>query len=109
MTAKELADAKVRFRSSYYDQLESGFGKANLLASFALFRDDPNLINTSLQSFENVTAAQVKAVAAKYLVSSNRTIIDRVPEAKPATAEAKPQNFAVRKGGFPPRSAKDRG
>ena len=90
VTAKELADAKVRFRSSYYDQLESGFGKANLLASFALFRDEPALINTSLQSFENVTAAQVKAAAAKYLVASNRTIIDRVPEAKPAaTAECK--------------------
>jgi hypothetical protein len=26
-----------------------------------------------------VTAAQVKAFAAKYLVSTNRTIIDRVP------------------------------
>lgn len=86
VTAKELADAKVRFRSNYYDQLESGFGKANLLASFALFRDDPGLINTSLQSFESVTAAQVKAAAAKYLVASNRTIIDRVPEAKPAAA-----------------------
>ncbi len=85
VTAKELADAKVRFRSSYYDQVESGFGKANLLASFALFRDEPALINTSLQSFENVTAAQVKAVAAKYLVASNRTIIDRVPEVKPAS------------------------
>ena len=90
VTAKELADAKVRFRSSYYDQLESGFGKANLLASFALFRDEPALINTSLQSFENVTAAQVKAVAAKYLVATNRTIIDRVPEVKPTTAEPKP-------------------
>ncbi|MGI8732379.1 MAG: M16 family metallopeptidase [Pyrinomonadaceae bacterium] len=86
VTVKELADAKVRFRSNYYDQLESGFGKANLLASFALFRDDPGLINTSLQSFESVTAAQVKAAAAKYLVASNRTIIDRVPEAKPAAA-----------------------
>jgi predicted Zn-dependent peptidase len=84
VTPKELADAKVRFRSSYYDQLESGFGKANLLASFALFRDEPALINTSLQSFENVTAAQVKAAAAKYLIATNRTIIDRVPESKTA-------------------------
>jgi predicted Zn-dependent peptidase len=79
VTAKELADAKVSFRSSYYDQLESGFGKANLLASFALFRDDPSLINTALEAFENVTAAQIKAAAEKYLVASNRTIIDRVP------------------------------
>lgn len=87
VTEKELADAKVRFRSSYYDQLESGFGKANLLASFALFRDDPNLINTTLQAFENVTAAQVKAAATKYLVTSNRTIIDRVPVATAKTSD----------------------
>jgi predicted Zn-dependent peptidase len=71
VTEKELADAKVRFRSSYYDQLESGFGKANLLSSFALFRDDPGLINTSLQTFENVTAAQVKA--ARRSIWSRRT------------------------------------
>ena len=82
VTAKELADAKVRFRSAYYDQLESSFGKANLLAAFALFRGDPALINTALQPFESVTPAQAKAVAKKYLVSSNRTVIDRVPEPK---------------------------
>jgi zinc protease len=82
VTAKELADAKVRFRSSYYDQLESGFGKANLLAAFALFRGDPALINTALQAFESVTPAQAQAAAKKYLVSSNRTVIDRVPEPK---------------------------
>ncbi|HKY28284.1 MAG TPA: pitrilysin family protein [Pyrinomonadaceae bacterium] len=87
VTEKELADAKIRFRSSYYDQLESGFGKANLLASFALFRDDPNLINTTLQAFENVTAAQVKAAATKYLVTSNRTIIDRVPATTAKTTD----------------------
>jgi predicted Zn-dependent peptidase len=82
VTAKELADAKVRFRSAYYDQLESSFGKANLLAAFALFRGDPALINTALQPFESVTPAQAQAVAKKYLVSSNRTVIDRVPEPK---------------------------
>ena len=82
VTAKELADAKVRFRSAYYDQLESGFGKANLLAAFTLFRGDPNLINTALQAFESVTPVQAQTVAKKYLVSSNRTVIDRVPEPK---------------------------
>lgn len=82
VTPKELADAKVRFRSNFYDQLESTFGKANLLASFALFRDDPSQINNTLQPFEAVTNAQIQAAAKKYLVSTNRTIIDRVPEAK---------------------------
>ena len=88
VTEKELADSKVRGRSGFYDQLESTLGKAHLLASLALFRDDPNQINTLLTPFEKVTGAQVKAVAAKYLVASNRTVIDRVPEA----AAAKPGN-----------------
>jgi predicted Zn-dependent peptidase len=79
---KELADAKVRFRSNFYSQLESSFGKSHLLSALALFRDDPGQINSLLTPFENVTAAQIKAVAAKYLVASNRTVIDRVPEAK---------------------------
>jgi zinc protease len=83
VTEKELADAKVRYRSNFYSQLESSMGKAHLLSALALFRDDPNQINSLLTPFENVTVAQIKTAAAKYLVASNRTVIDRVPEAKP--------------------------
>ena len=82
ITDKELADAKVRFRSNFYSQLESSFGKAHLLSVLALFRDEPSQINSLLTPFENVTAAQVKTAAAKYLVPGNRTVIDRVPEPK---------------------------
>ena len=82
VTDKELADAKVQYRSNFYGQLESSFGKAHLLAALALFRDNPQQINSLLTPFENVTATQVKAAAAKYLVATNRTVIDRVPEAK---------------------------
>jgi predicted Zn-dependent peptidase len=83
VTEKELADAKVRYRSNFYSQVESSFGKTHLLSALALFRDDPQQINSLLTPFENVTAAQVKSAAAKYLVATNRTVIDRVPEAKP--------------------------
>lgn len=84
VTDKELADAKVRYRSNFYSQLESSFGKSHLLSVLALFRDNPQQINSLLTPFENVTAAQIKSAAAKYLVATNRTVIDRVPE---ATAE----------------------
>jgi predicted Zn-dependent peptidase len=83
VTDKELADAKVRYRSNFYSQVESSFGKTHLLSALALFRDDPQQINSLLTPFENVTAAQIKGAAAKYLVVTNRTVIDRVPEAKP--------------------------
>ena len=78
-TARELADAKVRFRSNLYDALETTAGKANLLAAFALFRDDPSQINKVLPVFDAVTAAQIQSVAQKFLVPENRTTIDRVP------------------------------
>src|SRR5689334_5341398 len=84
ITEKELADAKVRYRSNFYSQVESSFGKTHLLSALALFRDEPQQINSLLTPFENVTAAQVKSAAAKYLVATNRTVIDRVPEAKSA-------------------------
>jgi predicted Zn-dependent peptidase len=84
VTDKELADAKVRFRSNFYNQLESTFGKMHLLTVLALFRDNPNQINSLLQPFESVTNEQIKTVARKYLVATNRTVIDRVPAAKTA-------------------------
>ena len=57
-------------RSNFYSQLEGSHGKAHLLSALALFRDDPQQINSLLTPFENVTAAQVKAAAAKYLVAT---------------------------------------
>ncbi len=80
VTEKELSDAKVRFKSNFYNQLESTFGKTHLLCVLALFRDDPNQINSLLTPFEKVTAAQVRDAAKKYLVATNRTVIDRTPE-----------------------------
>jgi predicted Zn-dependent peptidase len=85
VTSKELADAKVRFKSNFYDQLGSTFGKTHLLSVLALFRDDPNQINSLLTPFENVTNEQIKTAAKKYLVATNRTVINRVPEAKAQT------------------------
>jgi predicted Zn-dependent peptidase len=82
VTKKELNDAKVRFRSNFYDQLEATFSKANLLASFALFRDDPSRINKVLDTYDAVTLEQVQSAARKYLVPENRTAIDRLPEKK---------------------------
>ena len=87
VTEKELADAKVQYRSNFYSQLEGSMGNTHLLSVLALFRDDPQQINSLLTPFENVTAVQVKSAAAKYLVATNRTVIDRVPEKKPTDSK----------------------
>ena len=88
ITAAELAQAKTTMRSAFLDDMEAGgmplFGRANLLGVFALFDDDPARINTILGELDKVTLDDVKAAAAKWLVTSNRTSIDSRPAAKPS-------------------------
>ena len=79
--------ARVKARSWLYGQMEDffGFGKANLLASFALFDDDPGRINTLETEFAKVTPELIQKTAQEYLRKGNRTILT-VPgkEASPA-------------------------
>jgi zinc protease len=83
ITEDELKQAKVNFRSSFLENLESGggFGRADLLAALALYDDDPNRINTILTDLDKVTTADVQQAAKKYLIPANRTSIDRRPAA----------------------------
>jgi len=76
-----LDRALVKLRSSLYSTIESlaGFGRANLLASFALFDDDPDRINRLEGAFAKVTPALLQKTAQEYLRPTNRTIYTIVP------------------------------
>jgi predicted Zn-dependent peptidase len=69
-----LARAKVKLRSGLYDTLD-GFGRADLLASFALFDDDPARVNTLVDRFEQVTPGLLRRTARQVLRPENRTVI----------------------------------
>ncbi len=79
-----LARAKIKMRSSLYAIAEEfvGLGKLDLLASFALFDNDPAKINTLEDSFASVTAEQIQKTATEFLRRENRTIYTIVPGAK---------------------------
>jgi zinc protease len=68
--------ALVKVRSDLYGNLESfgGFGRANILASFALFDDDPARINKLESEFAKVTPAILQQTAKDYLRKGNRTV-----------------------------------
>jgi predicted Zn-dependent peptidase len=72
-----LDRALVKLRSSLYDSLTdlNGFGTADLLASFALFDDDPARINTLEAEFRKVTPALIQKTAQEYLRPTNRTVL----------------------------------
>jgi predicted Zn-dependent peptidase len=79
-----LDRALVKIRSSLYANMEqfAGFGRANLLASFALFDDDPARINRLEAEFAKVTPELIQRTAREYLRPTNRTVYTIVPGAK---------------------------
>jgi zinc protease len=80
--AATLERARVKMRSSIYDEIEGvfGFGRADLLASFALFYDDPRRINGVEDRFNAVTPELIRQTAQEYLRPTNRTVLMVVPK-----------------------------
>ena len=85
ISGEEFAQLKIKWQSDYYSLLEGGhggvprYGLMHLLACFTLFDDDPQLVNTILDGFLAVTAAEIQKVAQKYLSKENRAIVLRKP------------------------------
>jgi predicted Zn-dependent peptidase len=80
-----LDRAIVKMRSSLYSNAEAlfGFGKADLLASYALFDDDPAMVNQLEARFRGVTPELIMRTAQEYLRPTNRTILTIVPAPQP--------------------------
>jgi predicted Zn-dependent peptidase len=81
---QDLDRVVTKMRSDWYGQLEIPINRASALSHAVLFDGSFERVYQIPEDLAKVTPAQVRAFAAKYLVSSNRTIINRVPEAKDA-------------------------
>jgi predicted Zn-dependent peptidase len=70
-----------------------GFGRANLMACFALFDDDPSRINSLEADFRKVTPQMVERTAREYLRKTARTVLLIEPgaAASPAAAQEGPK------------------
>jgi zinc protease len=79
---KSFDRAMVKFRSGFYDQLTStyGFGTADILASQALFDDNPSSINSIEDNFSHVTPELIQRTAQKYLSPSGVTMLAIKPK-----------------------------
>ncbi len=84
MTREELELALVKQRSQLYAEQEQfvRFGRANLLASYALFDDNPGKINTLEDEFRKVTPELIQKTAREYLRPTNRTVLTITPKGK---------------------------
>jgi len=80
-TAVELERAQTKIRAALYDLAGSStrFGLLDLLASFALFDDDPHRINRIESDFRAVPPELISDVARRYLTPARRTIQVVIP------------------------------
>ena len=75
----ELERISAKMRSDWYAQLEIPINRASVLAHATLFDGNPQRVNEIPDELAKVNADEVKAFARKYLVKTNRTVLNRVP------------------------------
>ena len=89
---QKLLDRNLtKMRSSIYSSVAQfgGFGRANMLACFALFDNNPAEINALEEHFRSVTPEIIQRAAREYLRKSNRTVLTVEPGAtSPGAASA---------------------
>ncbi len=70
----ELKKAKTNLRTNFLYELESSSGVANLFGSYLVRGDLESLLHFE-QDFDNLSLEDIVAVAQKYFVPSNATIL----------------------------------
>jgi predicted Zn-dependent peptidase len=84
---------------------QSTMYRAQRLAEFALYDSDPRLVDSELDHYLNVTAADIKSVVQRYLDVENRVVLDIVPAAAEQTDEEAMASAAPQSSGDPHQPA----
>jgi zinc protease len=75
----ELERIRAKMRSDWYGPLEIPISKASVLSRAVLFDGNADSVSRIPSEIAEVTSNEVRALAAKYLINTNRTILYRVP------------------------------
>ncbi len=86
VTEAELQKAKYSREAGFIASRATVQGKANNLAHYATMRGDIRLINSEIDRYMSVTAADIQRVVRQYLVPSNRVVLGYVPRKAAAPA-----------------------
>jgi zinc protease len=77
----ELQKAKNATRRNLINALQSSLSRASTIGQYTVYYNEPNLINTRIDKVSSVTKEDVRRVANKYLLQTNRTVVITVPKA----------------------------
>jgi len=75
VSAEKLDNLKSNLKYSFINSLDSSEAIASTLASYMHFNRDPETINYLYNSFDNISAEDIKRIANKYFIDENRTTV----------------------------------
>ncbi len=84
VSAAELSRVRMQLRRQRAQQLYSTRARANALGHFAVYYNDPSLINKVWDRYDQISQADIQKAAQKYFIPTNRSVITTIP--KPASA-----------------------
>jgi len=87
VTDDELARARALIETFELEALQRVDERADRLAMYATLLDDPDMINRQLDRYLAVTAADIRAVSAEFLIPENRVVLTYLPAAEIAGQE----------------------
>jgi predicted Zn-dependent peptidase len=87
VTDAEVSKVRMQLRRRRAQQLYSTRARANSLGHFAVYYNDPSLINSVWDHYDRITRADLQKVAQKYFTESNRSVLTTLP--KSAAAESR--------------------
>ena len=84
----ELDKVRTQVRRQRAQSFYSTRSRANALGIYAVYYNDPGLINSVQEKIFKVSKDDLQRVANTYFKESNRTVVATLPKAKPAAPTA---------------------
>ena len=81
----ELEKVQMKLRLQQAQALYSTRSRANSLGHYAVYYNEPDLINTALNKIMQVTNTDLRRVAENFLRAANRTVVTTAPKSKAGT------------------------
>ena len=78
----ELDKVRMQLKRQRAQQLYSSRSRANTLGHYAVYYDDPQLINAVWRKYDQVAKADMQRAARTYFSESNRTLVTTLPKAE---------------------------
>ena len=81
-SAEEMQKLQNQLINDAVRARQSSLARAQAIAEYTLYDDNPTLVNSELDEFLRITPEQIKAAVNEYLNTENRALLDVVPAGK---------------------------